>query len=131
MSLFFLKNQDLSLIGYVDTRYLSVLHNGKSQTGFVFLHGGTTILWKSCKQTLIDMSTNHSEIIALYESAHECTWLYRVIKHIQVSCGIELIGSLTIIYEDNATCIAQMQSCYVKSNATKHITPKLFYPNEL
>jgi hypothetical protein len=54
-----------------------------------------------------------------------------VINHIQVSCGIEPIGSPTIIYEDNAACIAQMQSCYVKSNVTKHITPKLFYPHEL
>jgi hypothetical protein len=40
---FYLKNQDLSLIGYDDARYLSDPHNSKSQTGFVFLHGGTTI----------------------------------------------------------------------------------------
>jgi hypothetical protein len=53
-----------------------------------------------------------------------------VINHVQVSCGIEPIGSPTIIYEDNAACIAQMQSGYVKSNVTKHITPKLFYPHE-
>jgi hypothetical protein len=54
-----------------------------------------------------------------------------VINHIQVSYGIELIGSPTIIYEDNATCVAQMQSGYVKSNITKHITHKLFYPHEI
>jgi hypothetical protein len=54
-----------------------------------------------------------------------------VINHIQVSCGIESIGSPTIIHEDNTACIAQMQSDYVKSNVTKHITPKLFYPHEL
>jgi hypothetical protein len=54
-----------------------------------------------------------------------------VINHTQVSCGIEPIGSLTIIYEDNVACVAQMQSGYVKSNVTKYITPKLFYPHEL
>jgi hypothetical protein len=54
-----------------------------------------------------------------------------VINHIQVSCGIKSIGSPTIIYEDNATCVAQMQSGYLKSNVTKHIAPKLFYPREL
>jgi hypothetical protein len=54
-----------------------------------------------------------------------------VINHIQVSCGIGLIWSPTIIYEDNVACITQMQSGYVKSNITKHITPKLFYPHEL
>jgi hypothetical protein len=97
----------------------------------VFLHGGMTISWKSCKQTLIGISINRSEIIALHEAARECVWLRRVINHIQISCGTEPIGSPTIIYEDNTACIAQMQSGYVKSNITKYITPKLFYPHEL
>jgi hypothetical protein len=97
----------------------------------MFLHGETVISWRSYKQTLIGMSTNHSEIIALYKAACECIWLHRVINHIQVSCGIESIGSPTIIYKNNADCVAQMQLDYVKSNVTKHITPKLFYPHEL
>jgi hypothetical protein len=90
-----------------------------------------TISWKSCKQTLIGTSTNQFEIIALYEAAREFTWLHRVINHIQVSCGIELIGSPTIIYEDNVAYIDQMQSGYVKNNVTKLITPKIFYPHKL
>jgi hypothetical protein len=36
-----------------------------------------------------------------------------------------------IIYEDNSACIAQMNASYIKSNITKQITPKLFYPHEL
>jgi hypothetical protein len=36
-----------------------------------------------------------------------------------------------IIYEDNATCVAQMQTGYIKTNYTKYISPKLFYPHEL
>ena len=39
--------------------------------------------------------------------------------------------SPTIIYEDNAACVTQMQTAYIKSNITKHIAPKLFYPHEL
>jgi hypothetical protein len=77
------------------------------------------------------MSINHSEIITLYEAARECAWLRRVINHIQISCGIEPIRSPIIIYEDNTACIAQIQLCYMKSNVTKHITPKLFYTHEL
>jgi hypothetical protein len=56
----------MSFIGYADAEYLSDPHNGKSQIGFVFLHRGTVISLKSYKQTLIDTSTNHSEIITLY-----------------------------------------------------------------
>jgi hypothetical protein len=77
------------------------------------------------------MSINHSEIITLYEATRECVRLRRVINHIQVSCGIEPIGSPTIIHKDNAACVTQIQSGYVKSNVTKYITPKLFYPHEL
>ena len=119
------------MIGYTDAGYLSDPHNGRSQTGFVFLHGGISISQKSSKQTLVSTSTNHSEIIALYEASRECVWLRRVINHIQQSCGIGGIDSPTVIYEDNSTCVIQMDTGYIKSNITKHISPKLFYPHEL
>jgi len=54
-----------------------------------------------------------------------------MINHIQQSCGIGVIDSPTIIYEHNAGCVTQMQIGYIKSNITKHISPKLFYPHEL
>jgi hypothetical protein len=38
LSLFYPKNQDLSIFGYVDVGYLSDPHNDKSQIGFVFQH---------------------------------------------------------------------------------------------
>jgi hypothetical protein len=33
----------IQFLGYTDAGYLSDPHNGISQTGFVFLQGGTTI----------------------------------------------------------------------------------------
>ena len=54
-----------------------------------------------------------------------------MINHIEKSCGIDSSESPSIIYEDNAACITQMQKGYIKSNITKHIAPKLFYPHEL
>jgi hypothetical protein len=97
----------------------------------MFLHGGTSISWKSYKQTLVATSMNHSEIIALYDASRECGWLRRMIDHIQKSCGIGAIESSTIIYEDNTAYVAQMQTRYIKINYTKHISLKLFYPHEL
>jgi hypothetical protein len=76
----------------------------------VFLHEETAISWKSVKQTLIATSINHSEIIVLYETSRECVWLRRVINHIETSCGIGALESPTIIYKDNVTCVAQMQT---------------------
>jgi hypothetical protein len=37
LRLFYSRNQDLILLGYADAGYLSDSHNGRSQTGFVFL----------------------------------------------------------------------------------------------
>jgi hypothetical protein len=131
LGLYFRKKQDLSIIGYTDAGYLSDPHNGLSQTGYVFLSGGTAISWKSSKQTMVATSTNHSEIIALYEAAKESIWLRRVHQHVQNACGINIAPTPIIIYEDNSACIAQVQSGYIKSNITKHISPKFFYTHEL
>jgi hypothetical protein len=54
-----------------------------------------------------------------------------MIDHIQKSCGIGAIESPTIIYEDNIDCVGPMQTGYIKTNYTKHISSKLFYPHEL
>jgi hypothetical protein len=62
------------LIGYTDAGYLSDSQNVISQTGLMFLHGRTA--------TLIAMSMNYSDIIALYEASRECVWLRRVVNHI-------------------------------------------------
>jgi hypothetical protein len=77
------------------------------------------------------MSTNHSEIVALHEASRECVWLRRMINHIQQSRGLGAIKAPTIIYEDNAACITQMETGYIKSNINKYISPKWFYPHEL
>jgi hypothetical protein len=79
----------------------------------------------------VTISINYFEIVALYEASRECVWLRRMINHIQQSCGIGVIDSPTIIYENNVACVTQMDKGYIKSNIIKHISPKLFYPHEL
>jgi hypothetical protein len=54
-----------------------------------------------------------------------------VVGNILKSCEIGSLDAPTIIFEDNAACVAQMESGYIKSDLTKHIAPKLFYPHEL
>ena len=107
-------------------------HNGRSQTGYVFTCGDTAISWRSMKQTITATSSNHAEILALHEASRECVWLRSVIQHIQQNCGI-LFGKMnpTILYEDNAACIAQLKEGYIKGDRTKHISPNFFYAHDL
>ncbi|KAJ0530675.1 putative RNA-directed DNA polymerase [Helianthus annuus] len=132
LGLFYQKDQMSQLVGYADAGYLSDPHKAKSQTGYVFTYGGTAISWKSTKQTLTATSSNHAELIALYEAGRECVWLRSMITHIQEACGLEQIKKEpTIIYEDNAACIAQIKEGYIKGDRTKHISPKFFSTYDL
>ncbi|KAD5508315.1 hypothetical protein E3N88_16018 [Mikania micrantha] len=75
LGLFYPNNSKEGLVGYADAGYLSDPHKAKSQTGYVFINGGTAISWRSQKQTLVATSSNHAEVIALHEASRECVWL--------------------------------------------------------
>lgn len=126
LGLFYAKNAKQALVGYADAGYLSDPHKARSQTGYVFTYGGTAISWRSQKQTLVATSSNHAEIIALHEASRECVWLRSITHHILTTCGLSTNKEPTIIYEDNAACIAQIKEGYIKSDRTKHIPPKFF-----
>ncbi|GJY42003.1 disease resistance CC-NBS-LRR class family protein [Tanacetum coccineum] len=119
-------------IGYADAGYLFDPHKARSQTGYVFTYGDTAISWRSTKQSLTATSSNHDELIALYEAGRECVWLRSMIQHIQEECGLKSIkGNPTILYEDNAACIAQIKEGYIKGDNTKHISLKFFFTYDL
>ncbi|CAM8926278.1 unnamed protein product [Rhodiola kirilowii] len=124
--------QNGELVGYADAGYLSDPHKAISQTGYLFMYGGTAISWRSTKQTLVATSSNHAELIALYEAGRECGWLRSFINHVKTSCGL-VSGkqSPAVIYEDNAAYIAQIKEGYIKGDRTKHISPKFFFTHEL
>ena len=63
MSLFYSRESKQQLLGYANAEYLSNPHKTRSQTGYVFTYGGTTIYWTSIKQTMVATSSNHSEIL--------------------------------------------------------------------
>ncbi|KAI3451646.1 hypothetical protein Pfo_008311 [Paulownia fortunei] len=54
--------------------------------------------------TLVATSSNHLQIIALYEAGRECVWLR----------------------SNNAACIAQVRGEYIKGDRTKYISLKFF-----
>ncbi|KAL0335068.1 UNVERIFIED_CONTAM: Retrovirus-related Pol polyprotein from transposon TNT 1-94 [Sesamum radiatum] len=135
MGLYFERHENAkatNLVGYSDAGYLSDPHKAISQSGYVFMYGGTAISWRSTKQTLVATSSNHAELIALYEAGRECVWLRSLIHYVCESCGLEPIEkSPTVIYEDNTACIAQIKDGYIKGDRTKHISPKFFSTLEL
>ena len=132
MGLFYSNKSKEKLLGYADAGYLSDPYKARSQTGYVFNYNETAISWRSVKQTMVATSSNHSEILAIHEASRECIWLRSMIHHIQESCGLSSVKDKpTILFEDNAACIAQIKGGYIKGDRTKHISPKFFYTHEL
>ena len=120
------------MIGYADAGYLYDPYKGRSQTGYLFIYGGTTISWRFVKQSLVATLSNHLEIIAIHEASWECIWLKSIIQHIKRKCGLSFIdNSPTILFEDNVACITQLRGGYIKGDKTKYISPKFFYTHEL
>ena len=132
MGLFYFKAMEPQLLGYADAGYLSDPHKARLQTGYIFTYGNTAISWRSVKQTIVATSSNHSEILAMHEASIECVWLRSMIQHIRESCELSSIkNNPTVLYKDNAVCIAQIKGGYIKGDRTKHISPKFFYTHEL
>ena len=101
---------------------LSDPHKGGSQTCYIFTYGDTTISWRSVKQTVIVTSSNHFEILAIYEVSRECIWLRSMIQCIRESCELSSMKDPpTTLFEDNVACIAQITGGYNKGEDQTHI----------
>ena len=81
------------------------------------------------KQSIVATSSNHAEIIVIYEASRECVWLRSVIHFIKERCGLKCDVKIpTILFEDNAACIAQLKGGFIKGDS---ISPKLFFTHDL
>ena len=47
-------------------------------------------------------------------------------KIIREQCGLNQDNKTTVIYEDNATYVVQVEEGFIKSGRVKHIPPQLF-----
>jgi hypothetical protein len=114
------------IVGYADAGYKSDPKSGKSQGGYVFLMNKSPLSWRSKKQSLVSTSTAQAELIALYEASRESVFLSGLKKFIKDNTGCSDGTTLIPVHEDNEACIAQVKRGFVRTDATKHIDPKLY-----
>ncbi|KAI5680773.1 hypothetical protein M9H77_02000 [Catharanthus roseus] len=107
LALFYSNKSNPKLIRYTDARYLSDPHKARPQTGYLFTCGDAVISWHSTKQSLAVTSSNHANIIAIHETSRECVWLRSLVHYVRDNCNLSSEKEiLTILYKDNAACIA-------------------------
>ena len=55
-----------------------------------------------------------------------------VIYSIKERCGLKCDVKIpTMLFEDNAACIAQLKGGFIKGDKMKHISPKLYFIHDL
>ena len=88
--------------GYCDASYKQCQFLAKSITGWVTTVGGTTLSWKSQKQSATAQSTTEAEYIAACSVSKECFYLKQLLKEIGHDINIT-------VYSDSTSAIAMTQ----------------------
>ena len=84
------------LEGYCDANWISDADEMYATSGYVFLLGGDTASWKSCKQTILTRSTMEAELTTLDTTTIEAEWL----RELLMDCDNQTV---TLMNCDNQT----------------------------
>lgn len=103
------------LTGYCDADWAGDHESRKSTSGFCFLLGGAAICWASRRQTAVTLSSMEAEHTALSEACQEVIWLRKLMLDFNFAQN-----KGTVIYEDNQSCLAFVNS-ERSTRRSKHI----------
>jgi len=93
------KNMNEELCGYTDASWGEDIEDRKSTTGYCFMICGKIVQWRSCKQSIIALSSCEAEYISLSEAVREG-------RYIQTLCRFfDLNVKRYDMFEDNQSAI--------------------------
>jgi len=107
---------------YADASWASE-RDRRSISGFVVLLNGSPIVWKAERQSIVAMSTQEAELIALTEATRSTIYCRRLVAEL----GFPVEGP-TKLNEDNQGVIALVQSETPWSGRNKHIDLRFHFP---
>ena len=110
------------LEGYSDSNWISDADEMKATSGYVFTLGGGAVSWKSCKQTILTISTMDAELRALDTSCIEVEWLREILMDLPV---VDKPVPAILMNCDNQTVIVKAKSSKDNMQSTKHIRRRL------
>jgi RecG-like helicase len=106
------------LEGYCDANWISDADEIYATSGYVFSLGGGAISWKSCRQTIITMTTMKAELTALDTASVEAEWLRELLMDLPVA---EKPVPAIFMNCDNQTVIININSSIDNIKSTRHI----------
>jgi len=98
--LLYSKNMNEELCGYADASWGEDIEDRKSTTGYCFMICGKIIQWRSCKQSVVALSSCEAEYISLSEAIREGRYIQTLCKFFNLD--VERYD----MFEDNQSAIA-------------------------
>jgi len=115
LGLFFPKQSELQLLGYVDADWAGCIDSRRLTIDFVFFLGLSLISWRAKKQLIVFKSSSEAEYRALSTATCELQWLLYLLKDLQIKCIRQ-----STLYCDSLSAI-HIASNPVFHERTKHL----------
>ena len=117
------KRGDFDLRGYVDADWLGYKDTRRATTGWVFILGGSPILWASKRQATVAQSSCEAEYVAASEAIKEAMWIKRFINDLHLpSAHLSNVP----LYVDNNSAIKLAKNAEMHQR-TKHIDGRHYF----
>lgn len=91
-------NNEVNILGYMDSDWANCLDTRHSIGGYTFNLGSGTISWAAKKQKTVAASSCEVEYMAAFEAAKEAIWLRSLFTGINISPA----GAMSIFCDNNA-----------------------------
>ena len=88
--------------GFADASLETCKRTGKSTTGYILMHAGGPVIWRSFKQTSVATSTGEAEHMALSPLCKECICAAQLGREL----GFEQVKQPMIVFDDSEPAIA-------------------------
>jgi len=115
LSLFFPRQSELQIFGYVDADWAGCIDSRRSRTSYCLLLGSSLISWRAKTQPTVPRSSSEAEYKALSTGTCELQWLLYLLKDLQVTCVRQ-----PVLYCDSHSAI-HIASNTVFHERTKHL----------
>ncbi|XP_017648085.2 secreted RxLR effector protein 161-like [Gossypium arboreum] len=90
---------NLEVIGYYDSDFVSYVDSRKSTSSYIFMFVGGAISWRSVKQSLTTTSTMEVEFVSCFKVNLLGAWLKSFISRLRL---VDSISRPLVIYCDNS-----------------------------
>ncbi|MBW0488519.1 hypothetical protein O181_028234 [Austropuccinia psidii MF-1] len=122
------KDLEKPIVAYSDADWGNCKITRRSTTGYLIKINDNLIIWKTCKQPTVSLSSAEAEYKSLTDLTSEILWLRPFCKEIK----IDEVKVAIIVHEDNQGCIDTANSdCNTNTQWMKHIYIQLHFIREI